>query len=334
MERGIIMIKKMIINAGILLLMVIFSFNCSDEKHYSKKNRMLYSNVKDTRTHVRYLGQDYSKNEYNKLKRIELREFKDQLKKQYKIPFKFRHTKYFNIAYRCSEYKMNRLQNYLLAFFKDIYPRFFKYEPLHVVKIIYFKNWATFKRYSGSLAYGYFYPHLRTITTHAYSGYGTLWHELIHAFVHENGGSNVQEWFNEGFASFYEMALLRNNKVIDGFTNWRMPSLQRSIRRKDYSPLKEIMVEQRFYQYFGYAQARFLFCYLRMYDVMDPFVKSYMYDLLPNYSGKKLGQMAIKKIESLIGKNIDSIDKEFKMLAMRYQKYKKLHKKRRYAAQR
>ena len=313
----------------ILAVMVLFAVGCcSGEKLQNSymKGRNLYKDLPKDGRFVHYLGQKYKKQDYRKLKQIEIAEFKSYLKRKYNAPFKFRTTKYFNIAYRCSEKRMNHLQHYLLAFFREIYPRFFRYEPLHVCKVIYFENWNAYRRYTGSYAYGFYSPSEITITTHAYSGYGTLWHELIHVFVHENMKQDPQQWFNEGFASFYEFANLFGGRVVDGYTNWRMPYLKRAIRSKRLMHLKDFMKEKWMSGSYGYSAARFLFCYLYMNNVMGDFVKAYIFDLSPRYSGKKLGEMAIKKMESLTGKSINVMHKEYVKLALRLRMNKRLVK--------
>jgi len=73
--------------------------------------------------------------------------------------------------------------------------------------------------------------------------------------------------------------------------------------------------------------ARFLFVYLWTENKIIPFVKSYIYDLSPNYQGKELGQKAIEKLEELLGKPIDQIEEDYIKLALKSKTYEKLKQK-------
>ncbi|MCP4138137.1 MAG: hypothetical protein GY754_44655 [bacterium] len=313
------------LSAVLLVPVLLFSVGCL----WADESRRLFKDIPRDGKTVHYLGDEYSRKDYKKLKKKELAEFKEDLKDQYGLTFKTRNTKYFNIAYRCSNQGMNHRQNYLTRFFEQVYPRYFRYEPKHPFRVVYFKSKITFRQHTGSPAYGYFNSGSHTLTTYyTYSGHGTLWHEMIHAFVDENIDGNTQQWFSEGFASFYEMAFLYKNKVVEGYTNWRMPILQRAIREGRFVPLKEFMLPQFMSIDFGYAEGRFLFCYLWVHGKMKPFVNSYLYELCPKYSGVKLGRKSIEKIEELMGKNIDQINKEVLAMAKRVGKNQKLVRRR------
>lgn len=68
---------------------------------------------------------------------------------------------------------------------------------------------------------------------------------------------------------------------------------------------------------FGYAHARFFFCYLWMKNRLVPFVRGYLYDLLPQHHGEALGQAAIRLAERLLGSNIDKINADYLALVRR-----------------
>jgi hypothetical protein len=290
--------------------------------------RPLFKDIPRDSNQIHYLSKNYTRKEFRDLKKRELDELKKHLYEKYKITFKTRSTKYFNIAYRCSESRMNHLQHYLVKFFNQVYPRYFIYEPTHAINMVYFAGKNEFRRYTRSGAYGYYSAWNKTLTTYAYSGHGTLWHELIHAFVDQNCSGHPQQWFNEGFASFYEMAFLRNGRVVEGYTNWRMPYLKTSIREGNFSHLKEMMKEMQMKEEYGYAKARFLFCYLWIHGKMKAFVRSYLYELCPRYRGSILGKKAIKKMEELLGKDIDTIHREYLALARKVKKNQKLFRKK------
>lgn len=276
-----------------------------------------------------YLTKNYSVKDLDKIKKKELAGWGKEVNQEFGISFKTKYTqKYFNIAYRSSEEQMNFLLYTLKIFFKQMYPVYFKYEPTYPFKIVYFKNKKEFSRYTGSEAYGFYLPKTKTLYTYANSGEGTLWHELIHAFVDANIDHSVQQWFSEGFASFYEMGAVYANKFHEGYTNWRHPTLKKQIRKNDFLPLNEFLEEKYMSEDFGYAKARFLFCYLWINNKMPEFVKTYLYDLSAKYKGDKLGEEVINTMEKMLGKNIYAIEKDYKAIALTYGKFKRLKKRK------
>lgn len=274
-----------------------------------------------------YLTKNYSKTELDKVKKQELDAWNKEVSEEFGLTFKTKYThKYFNIAYRCSEEQMNFLIYTLKMFFSPTYPKYFKYEPNYPFKIVYFSNKKEYSRYTGSEAYGYYLPKTKTLYTYAGSGEGTLWHELIHAFVDANTDHNVQQWFSEGFASFYEMAAVYAEKFHEGYTNWRHPTLKKKIRKKEFMPLNKFLQEKYMSEGYGYAKARFLFCYLWIYGKMPDFINTYLYELAPKYQGEALGKQAIRTMEKMLGKNIGEIEQDYKKRALTYGKMSRLKK--------
>ena len=251
-------------------------------------------------------------------------EFKASVEDKFKTRFKVISTKGFYIAYICSKRSINWLKMYLDEFYRQVYPKYFVKEVEKPWKIVYFANKKQFRAKTGSDAYGYYSPRDRTLYTYCNSGHGTLWHEMMHGFMDSNTDRDIHQWFSEGLASFYEMAFLVRGKVSEGWTNWRMPALKEAIKRGQFTHLKEFMMDEEMKESFGYAEARFLFCYLWMKNIIVPFVKGYVYELLPKYSGKKLGKETIKLLEGLAGKSIDKINEEYLYYAKRLKRDQKL----------
>ena len=276
-----------------------------------------------------YLNQNYKLADLEKVKKQELAKWSKALNQEFGVAFKTLHTqKYFNVAYRCSEEKIKFLMYTLRKFFEQIYPVYFKYEPSYPFQIVYFNTKQEYSRYTGSEAYGFYLPKTRTLYTYSNSGEGTLWHELIHAFVAANIDHRIQQWFSEGFASFYEMGAVYGNKFYEGYTNWRHPTLKKKIREDDFMDLTDFMSEKYMSEGYGYAKARFLFCYLWIYDKMPEFVKIYLYELSPKYQNEALGEQVVKTLEKLLGKNMEAIEKEYKAIALTYKKFVRLKKKK------
>ncbi len=277
---------------------------------------------------VFYKTQYYAANALQKVKEDELKNWGKILEAKYEKKFVQKHySKYFNLAYRCTEAEANSLEYITNVFFKYVYPLYFRYEPEHPFQIVYFANKPEFTEHTSSDAYGFYQPSTKTLFTYAHSGEGTLWHELMHAFVDANIEHNIPQWFSEGLASFYEMGGIHNNTFVEGYTNWRLPLLQKMLANKTYLPLPAFVAESTMSEDNAYAKARFLFCYLWVYDKMVPFTKTYLYELSARYKGKELGEKAIAEMEKLVGKDIIAIEKEYKIWAMQMLPSQKLQKR-------
>ncbi|MDH5682047.1 MAG: hypothetical protein OEZ36_10695 [Spirochaetota bacterium] len=257
-----------------------------------------------------------------------MNDFKASMENRFKTKFKVISTKDFYIAYICSKRSINWLKMYLDEFYRQVYPKYFVKQVEKPWKIVYFANKTQFTAKTGSEAYGYYSPRDRTLYTYCNSGHGTLWHEMMHGFMDSNTDRDIHQWFSEGLASFYEMAFLRGGKVSEGWTNWRMPALKEAIKSGQFTHIKEFMMDEEMKESFGYAEARFLFCYMWMKNIIVPFVKGYFYDLLPKYSGNKLGKETIKLLEGLAGKSIDKINDEYLYYAKRLKRDQKLRRLR------
>ncbi|TAG42506.1 MAG: hypothetical protein EAZ31_05995, partial [Cytophagia bacterium] len=148
--------------------------------------------------------------------------------------------------------------------------------------------------------------------------------ELVHAFGDTNIEHDIQQWFSEGLAYFYEMGGVHQNKFLEGYTNWRQPLLIKMLARKDYLPLEVFLQEDEMSEDDAYAKARFLFCYLWINNKMIPFVNTYLYDLSAKYKGKTLAKKTIELLEKLLKKSLEEIEKEYEVLAKKLPPYQKL----------
>lgn len=280
---------------------------------------------KDSAQYLFYLNKRYFAKDLEKIKKKELINLNKTLQAKYKIDFKtYSYQKYFNIAYRCTDAQRNHLEYVSYVFFKDTYQKYFRYEPKNPFQIVYFANKQEYTKYTGSSAYGFYQPSSKTLYTYTGSGEGTLWHELVHAFVDTNIEHNIQQWFSEGLASFYEMGGIHQNKFLEGYTNWRQPLLIKMLARKDYLPLEVFLEEDEMSEDDSYAKARFLFCYLWINNKMIPFVNTYLYDLSAKHKGKALTKKTIELLEKLLKKSLEEIEKEYKILAKKLPPYQKL----------
>lgn len=288
---------------------------CAPPAEKPKPKRQLLQKVPPDGRLIHYMQGPIDKKRYRTLKKQELQAFRSSLAHEFQVPFRYDHSKYFNLAYRCTPARLRHLKYFLVQFFQQVYPRYFRYQPVYPFRVVFFANSSEFRRHTGSRAYGFYRSSNKTFYTYAYSGHGTVWHEMIHAFVDATISQEPQQWFNEGLASFYEMAFLVNGKVVEGYANWRMPHLKQAIASGTMVHLKDFMLDHWMQQAYGYAAARFMFCYLWVHGKMKPFVHAYLYRLCPRYQGRELGKQAIATMEKLLGKDIETINSEYLAMA-------------------
>jgi hypothetical protein len=246
------------------------------------------------------------------------------LNDRYKLSFQVEAGRHFQFAHRGSPTRRAELRRYQDRFFQEICPRYFRYEPREPWRIVYFASAAEYTRATGMRTYGHYSPAERTLYSYTGSGHGTLWHEMIHAFLDDQSVGFVPQWFEEGFAAFYEMAFLRGDRVSEGCANWRLPALQQAIRAGRVTPLREALLMEDFTPGFHYAEARFFFCWLWTRGILQRFVQIFVYELLPHHDGPELGRAAIQTLEELSALTIDEIDREYRALALRTRKNQKL----------
>ncbi|MCP4131274.1 MAG: hypothetical protein GY754_09860 [bacterium] len=304
--------------------------SCSGGNHHVsnniENNRIPLQNIPPDGKTIHYFGTPLSHKQYAKRKKLETMKLKNILKETYGYHFKTRATKYFNIAYRCSEKKMDHFQKYINAFFEQVYPRYFIYEPDHIIQIVFYKNAPEFYECAGSKVDSFYSPITKTLFTYPDSGHGSVWHELIHAFIDTNTDVQTQQWFEEGFASFYERAFLIDGKVVEGYTNWRVDRLHAAMKKNKIAHLKDFTYYYMMRETYGYAEGQLLFCYLWTHDVMELFVKTYIYNICPRHKRLKLNKATIAYLEELMGKNIDDINSDFLAFAKSVKKDQKLYK--------
>ena len=110
------------------------------------------------------------------------------------------------------------------------------------------------------------------------TGGGTLVHEIVHPFVAANF-PECPAWFNEGLGSLYEQCGEEDGQ-IHGYTNWRLPGLQKAIRKKRVPSFKTLCstTSEEFYEKdkgTNYAQARYLCYYLQQQGLLRKFYRRF-----------------------------------------------------------
>lgn len=295
----------------------------------TEERRRLNRLQPDTPESVEYMGQRIPRPEYEARTKKQALIFQSELKKRFRLEFKIRRFKYFVLACRCNVKRRNHLQFYTEQFFKQIYPRYFRYEPRQIFKIVYFKNRKEMFKVTGRASYGYYTFKDRTFYTYVGSGHGTLWHEMMHAFIHAEYSGSRPQWFEEGLASFYEMAFLdARGRLKEGYANWRLPGMQKRLRAGKIAALSNALQNYAFNDQFHYAEARWFFAYLWMESKLDRFVIYYLNNL-QNIRDPHQRFIALQSyLQSLLGKKWTQIENEYRATALRAKKNQKLTRRR------
>jgi hypothetical protein len=110
------------------------------------------------------------------------------------------------------------------------------------------------------------------------TGGGTLVHEIVHPFMEANF-PECPPWFNEGLGSLYEQSGEVNGH-IHGYTNWRLPGLQKAIKAGKVPEFKSLTAldAHGFYDEdkgTNYGQARYLCYYLQEHGLLIKFYRDF-----------------------------------------------------------
>jgi hypothetical protein len=162
---------------------------------------------------------------------------------------------------------------------------FFLSDPKDILDIWLFKDKASYEKHTRRLfeetpttPYGYYSSYHKALIMNIETGGGTLVHEIVHPFMEANFPA-CPPWFNEGLGSLYEQSGDVNGH-IHGFTNWRLPGLQRAIKSAQVPSFKDLtaMDTNAFYNEdkgVNYAQARYLCYYLQEKGVLTRFYQQF-----------------------------------------------------------
>jgi hypothetical protein len=162
---------------------------------------------------------------------------------------------------------------------------FFPNNPKEILDIWLFKDAASYEKHARLMfgdtpttPYGYYSSTHKALIMNIETGGGTLVHELVHPFMEANFPA-CPPWLNEGMGSLYEQCGDADGH-IHGFTNWRLPGLQRAIRSKAVPSFKDLtaMDTNAFYNEdkgVNYAQARYLCYYLQEKGVLVKFYREF-----------------------------------------------------------
>lgn len=162
---------------------------------------------------------------------------------------------------------------------------FFAHDPNEILDIWLFKDAASYEKNTRLLfgdqpttPYGYYSSQHKALIMNISTGGGTLVHEIVHPFMEANFPA-CPPWLNEGLGSLYEQCGDVDGH-IHGFTNWRLPGLQKAIKSGSVPAFKALMAmdTNAFYNEdkgVNYAQARYLCYYLQETGVLVKFYQEF-----------------------------------------------------------
>jgi hypothetical protein len=162
---------------------------------------------------------------------------------------------------------------------------YFSKDPKEILEIWLFKDAASYGRnakllfgYKPDTPYGYYSKIHKALVMNISTGGGTLVHEIVHPFIEANF-PNCPPWLNEGLGSLYEQSGEVRGR-IHGFTNWRLPGLQASIKAREVPSFRTLMGMSvpEFYNFESgshYAQSRYLLYYLQQKGLLTKFYREF-----------------------------------------------------------
>lgn len=174
---------------------------------------------------------------------------------------------------------------------------YFTKDPANILEIWLFKDDLSYRKHAKEFfndepetPYGYYSPSNKALVMNIATGGGTLVHEIVHPFIEANF-PDCPAWFNEGLGSLYEQSGEVDGH-IHGFTNWRLPGLQKGINKKIVPTFKALtsMPDREFYREdtgTNYAQARYLCYYLQQKKLLTKFYKKFLIDRKTDPTGYK-----------------------------------------------
>ena len=179
---------------------------------------------------------------------------------------------------------------------------FFTKDPNEILEVWLFKDEVSYRKNAQrmfgdnpSTPYGYYSSAHKALIMNIGTGGGTLVHEIVHPFVEANFPA-CPSWLNEGLGSLYEQCGEVEGH-IHGYTNWRLPGLQKAIRENRVPSFKALLEldSRAFYNDdagVNYAQARYLCYYLQQKELLVRFYKEFV----RNHSTDPSGYRTLKRI--------------------------------------
>ena len=222
---------------------------------------------------------------------------------------------YYAVVSNLSEDKTNHLiENTITRATDCFYNDYFEKKPDEVTTIFLFKDEESYRYWAKRLyddtdlsIYGYYKPYNRTMLMNINTGSGTLVHEMTHALVRFDF-PDIPSWFNEGLGSLYERCSL-NDRIIKGYVNWRLPTLQEALDDGSYTGLDK-MLKTNYDEFYGdnsvfyYSQARYLCMFLQEKGLLRAFYKEFRDNYSQDITGKTI-------LERVYGKDLTALESDY-----------------------
>jgi hypothetical protein len=179
---------------------------------------------------------------------------------------------------------------------------YFAKDPSRILTVWLFKDRRSYLRNTMALfnqrpgtPYGFYSDHHNALVMNIATGGGTLVHEIVHPFMEANFPA-CPPWFNEGLGSLYEQSGRKGDKIW-GFTNWRLPGLQKAIAAKRVPTFRNLTsrTTRQFYNQdpgTNYAQSRYLLHYLQHKGLL----RRYYREFVANQRTDPSGYATLKRI--------------------------------------
>jgi hypothetical protein len=200
---------------------------------------------------------------------------------------------------------------------------FFSKDPDAILDIWLFRDEASYNKHTQILfgdtpttPYGYYSSSNKALIMNISTGGGTLVHEIVHPFIEANF-PDCPAWLNEGLGSLYEQCGEEDGH-IHGYTNWRLPGLQRAIRADQVPSIKTLtsMSAREFYDSdkgTNYGQARYLCYYLQQKRLLVKFYREF-------HRNQKADPSGFKSLQKVLGENdMDSFKKRWEKFVLSLQ---------------
>jgi hypothetical protein len=184
---------------------------------------------------------------------------------------------------------------------------FFTKDPNVILDVWLFKDEASYEKHNRLIfgeepttPYGYYSSHHKALIMNIGTGGGTLVHEIVHPFIEANFPA-CPPWLNEGLGSLYEQCGEEDGH-IHGYTNWRLPGLQKAIKAGRVPLFKTLLAmdSNTFYNQdkgSNYGQARYLCYYLQQKGLLKKFYQEFLVQQKADPTGYKSLQKVLSETD-------------------------------------
>ncbi|HJZ79671.1 MAG TPA: hypothetical protein VKD91_04980 [Pyrinomonadaceae bacterium] len=195
---------------------------------------------------------------------------------------------------------------------------YFSADPKEILDIWLFKDATSYERNALALfgdkpstPYGYYSSRNKALIMNISTGGGTLVHEIVHPFIEANF-PKCPPWLNEGLGSLYEQSGEVDGH-IHGYTNWRLPGLQKAINAGQVPSFKVLtsLDTRGFYdddKGTNYAESRYLCYYLQQRGLLRRFYREFT-------AHQKTDATGYKTLQRILG------TRDMKTFKLKWEKY-------------